>query len=259
VLGRVALFWGAYLAIIFGLGMLKATAPAPTRELVWGALSALAVFEVTRLFLRRERRATESVGIQWQSASLARFGLGALIGFAFYGLHLLVVTLLGGVRFERVAGTGAGMVALAAATYVALSAMEELGYRGYALRSLVPAFGFWPGQLIVALAFAANHVLFGWSWQAALTGVLAGGLVFGMAALASGGLAVPIGLHAAWNAAAWAIGDKGLPGLWQAGVAEGAVDRASRIGTVSYFAVHGLMIVVLLIWYSRKRRVDIIK
>jgi membrane protease YdiL (CAAX protease family) len=82
-----------------------------------------------------------------------------------------------------------------------LACMEELGFRGYPFRTLVLGFGLWPAQGIVAVAFGLCHFAFGWSLQAILLGVIPSALLFGMAAFASRGLALAIGLHTGLNLA----------------------------------------------------------
>lgn len=76
-------------------------------------------------------------------------------------------------------------------------------------------------QWMVALVFAAEHRLGGSTWIHALLGAGVGSLLFGMASLATRGLALPIGLHAAWNFGQWVAGDKEFPGIWRSTVEQG--------------------------------------
>jgi hypothetical protein len=101
------------------------------------------------------------------------------------------------------------------ATYAALAAGEELGFRGYPFHRLRDRFGVVIAQIIVALAFAVYHLLQGWPLVNALIGTTAGSVLFGLATLVSGGLAFPIGVHAAWNIGSWAIGTKAEGGVWR--------------------------------------------
>lgn len=127
--------------------------------------------------------------------------------------------------------------------------MEELAFRGYPLRRLQAAFGLWPAQALVAVAFAISHVAAGWPWLHALLGTGTGSLLFGMAAIASRGLAPPNGLHAAWNFGEWSMGSKGSPGLWKA-VAEDA--RSSGMaGAINYLTVMGLGPLAFWLWHRR--------
>jgi len=96
-----------------------------------------------------------------------------------------------------------------------LAVREELAFHGYPLQRLKSIFGIWGAQLIVAFVFAFEHVLGGSTWQLALLGAGVGSLLFGMAAIATRGLAMPIGLHAAWNIGDWIRGGKGSVGFWK--------------------------------------------
>ena len=74
-----------------------------------------------------------------------------------------------------------------------------------------------------------------------------GSLLFGMATIASRGLAVPIGLHTAWNFGEWTMGLKGSPGLWKP---EGQRSSGAS-GMVSYGVVAGLGILAFWLWHRR--------
>lgn len=254
-LARVLVFWIAYYAVITAFGMLKQMAPPTYRELAWGLASAAVLFPFTRFLLRREGRSPDEVGVRVTSSSPARFALGVVIGLGLYGIYLFAIrTIAGGLTFTRVESTGTSAVVLMACTCLALSAMEELGYRGYALRTLVPSIGVWPAQLLMAAAFALNHLFYGWSWIAVLLGVTTGALLFGMAALASGGLALPIGLHAAWNLGAWAMGEKSANGLWRLSVDPYALDRVAVVGSSCYVVTMLAGTAAFWLWYRRRQR-----
>ncbi len=141
-------------------------------------------------------------------------------------------------------------------TYIALSSREELGFRGYPLLRLKEFFGVWGAQIIVALAFGAEHIAGGWSLPRALLGASVGSLLFGMAAIASRGLALPIGLHAAWNFGDWILGGKGSGGLWNAVIDEGHRESAQLVATIAYLVVMGSATFAFWIWYRRTVRIQ---
>jgi len=93
------------------------------------------------------------------------------------------------------------------------------------------------GQRIVALVFALEHRVGGYSWSNAVFGAFVGSLLFGMASLATRGLALPIGLHAAWNFGQWIIGEKESPGLWKPAIPGGPSASANDVALISYVAV----------------------
>jgi membrane protease YdiL (CAAX protease family) len=140
--------------------------------------------------------------------------------------------------------------------YLALSCREELAFHGYPLRRLDSLFGLYPAQLLIALLFAAEHVLGGYSWANALMGASTGSLMFGMAALATRGLAVPIGLHAAWNFGQWIIGGKEIPGLWIAVIEREFRVSVERASMISYLVVMGMATCCFWLWHRRRTSID---
>lgn len=82
---------------------------------------------------------------------------------------------------------------------IPLAWMGELAFRSYTLLKLNTAYGLWWAQLISAVAFALYHVVYGWSWQVSFLGPFVWAFVFGFAAVASRGIALPTGIHAALN------------------------------------------------------------
>jgi len=76
---------------------------------------------------------------------------------------------------------------------------EELVFRGVGFRYLRAAVGDWPAIVFSALVFGAYHLIGSQNWGAGLVfqflGPAAGGLLFGWAAVRTGGLSLSIGLH----------------------------------------------------------------
>ncbi len=200
LLARVAFFWGGYLAILWLTSLVKAKLPPQWGQLAWGVTSCAMLLPLTALFLRMDHRRADEIELNLNRTSCLRVVLGLLIGFAVFGLqsYLLFASLQA--RFclcgLRKSGDVWDCGFRSCAATLALSAMEEIGFRGYPLRTLVRGFGLWPAQGIVAVAFGLCHMAFGWPLGSILLGVVPSALLFGMAAIASRGLAIPIGLHA---------------------------------------------------------------
>jgi uncharacterized protein len=260
ILGRVALFWTGYIVIIVLTALAaNVTAIVPERwgQLTWGLASGAAILLLTLLFLRREGRSVGAVGLNLETTSVLRLISGVSIGLAIYGLNILLVTVTAGpIRFAPTASADPSALVLVVCTYLGLSSMEELGFRGYPLRSLVPAFGLWPAQVIVAVAFGLSHLPFGWSATAILLGVVPSGLLYGMAAIASRGLAMPIGVHAGWNLASWSIGEKKALGIWTMTVEEQASARIATVAPIIGVAVVVLTAVAFWRWHQSHRNRD---
>jgi membrane protease YdiL (CAAX protease family) len=140
-------------------------------------------------------------------------------------------------------------VLLAFVAYVALAGREELAFRGYPLRRLDDRFGRTIAVVSVAIVFALEHRLGGASWADAFIGTGTGSIVFSVAALVTRGLAVPLGIHAAWNFSQWALGLRGSSGIWSPQGPQNP--NAYLVAMVIYVAVMAGVAVGFLCWERR--------
>jgi hypothetical protein len=253
-LGRVFLF-------IIGCAIILAviTPLAPKRsglmpEVFIGAIASLGAFGLTILFVRWEGLRLNVVGASPDRRSLLRFAIGFLIGAILVALSSTILWSAGHVRWVRVSEIGFSDVIIALVAYLSLSVREELAFHGYPLQRLKSFFGLWGAQLIVAFVFALEHVLGGSTWGLALLGAGVGSLLFGMAAIATRGLALPIGLHAAWNIGDWMRGGKGSVGFWKPVVEDGFKERAAFVGITSYVLVMCLATLAFWWWHRSVER-----
>lgn len=254
-LSRVGLFWAGYLVVLVVSSVPKNMAPARFGQLVWGATSVVALAIVTRAMARWDGHAARDVGLVVERATALRFFIGAVIGVVvFAGPIALVALFTGALRLVPAAGRDAGRVLLSLCTLLALAAMEELGFRGYTLRALVPVLGSWRAQAIVALAFALSHVVFGWPWQTIVLGVLPSALLFGACAITSGGLAMPIGVHMAVNVARWAVGESDGAGFWTVAVDPSAQSSVQAMALLVSVLVTLVAAGAVWAWHARVAR-----
>jgi membrane protease YdiL (CAAX protease family) len=163
-------------------------------------------------------------------------------------LWMFISMATGYLHWERAPENGAVLAAITLIAYLALASREELAFHGYPLRRLERSFGMGGAQLIVALVFALEHMVGGWPWTRALFGAGVGSLLFGMAAIATRGLAVPIGLHAAWNFGQSMMGLYGEPAIWRAVVDKGQEQYIEHVRTISYLAVMGSATLAFWVW-----------
>jgi uncharacterized protein len=257
LLGRVMLF------ILSCAFLLAATSPITQRipglwgNLALGSVASLGAFALTVVFVRWDGISLKSVGAALAHGSWLRLASGFLVGLVLVSIYTLISAIAGHVRWTRAPGNGFATAMMSLLTFLAISCREELAFRGYPLLRLNKSFGVWRAQIIVALVFAAEHMAGGWPLSRALLGAGVGSLMFGMAAIATRGLAVPIGLHTAWNFGDWILGGKGSPGLWRVVVEEGYQQRAQLIGTMGYLTVMTLATFTLWIWYRSKIKLQL--
>jgi uncharacterized protein len=246
---RVTVFWLCYAGIFIGLGLVLGLAPPSGRLLLAGIIVSAASILLTYLFTVNERLSPADVGAAWSRGSLRRFGVGLLFGCAMVGcLVALSRIAFGPVTFVRTAAVGPSSVALMSLTFVALSAGEELGFRGYPFRRLRDRYGVVTAQVVVALAFALYHVFQGWPLMNALVGTTAGSVMFGVATIVSRGLAFPIGVHAAWNLVSWLLGTKNEAGYWHMELSNPA---SPVVGAAVYLTVMAISTLALWCWMRR--------
>ena len=214
-----------------------------------GVVTSVATFGLTLLFVRWERLTLADAGARANAGSVGRLALGFLIGTVIIATWAAASLAAGQIHWVRANAVDLRSLALAPLAYLALACREELAFRGYPLRVMDRRFGLWPAQIFVAVMFALEHKLGGATWIDAFVGPGIGSLVFGMAAIATRGLAVPIGLHAAWNLGHWALGMKGTPGLWM------PVQQNSGIAaTIVYDAV--MLSAASAFWFWRKSEIQ---
>ena len=86
-----------------------------------------------------------------------------------------------------------------------------------------------------------------------ILGAFTGSLLFGMAALAMRGLAVPIGLHTAWNFGQWTLGEKETSGPWRPVVEQGYKQHVDHMGILGYLLVFGSATVAFYLFGTFRR------
>jgi membrane protease YdiL (CAAX protease family) len=249
---RVVLFM-----LLCGIGV-AAAAPLAKRypewqpELLVGSTTTLWALGLTILFVRQEGLGLADVGAAPDRWTLGRLSLGLLVGMALISSWAALLSIAGHVRWTRHVNGDFATAGWAILGFSALACREELAFRGYPLRRLQRTFGLWTAQVLVALAFAAEHRLSGMSWTMSLLGPGVGSFLFGMAAIASDGLTVPIGVHAAWNIGHWSLGLKGAGGLWTAVTPPGQEERSERVAMAAYIFVMALATLAFWLWNRRR-------
>lgn len=247
--GRVLLFWVATM-VMLALSSGRA-GRGQNAAIISGALTVPLTFGLMLLFIRWEGRKASEFGLRLTRESMMRFGAGLLFGLLLIALQTLIIAFAGGVHWVAVSPASLPLVPIVG--FLLLATREELAFRGYPLCVLASEFRPWIAQLGVAAMFIIEHKLGGATWENAILGAGMGSLVFGMAALATKGLALPIGIHASWNIGDWARGGKGDGGLWHTVVEPWSAAYAEKVAMGSYVAVMFGALAALL-WLRRRLR-----
>jgi membrane protease YdiL (CAAX protease family) len=154
---------------------------------------------------RLERREPTEIALAGAPRAV---GVGTLVGLGIVLAAVAVIGLAGGLSLVY---GGEPLFAVAALASAATAAcMEELLVRGVVLRTLEHWLGTWLALAVTAALFGALHLTNpGATWISALTVALTGGLVLGLAYVATRRLWLAVGLHFGVNAAQGAL--LGLP------------------------------------------------
>jgi len=236
---------------------------SPTTMTAAGAIYALAAFALTVALgygafawcvRRLERRAPTEIALAGAPRAV---GLGTLVGIGIVLVAVVVIGLAGGLS---IAPSGEPLFAVAALASAATAAcMEELLVRGVVLRTLEHWVGTWLALAVTAALFGALHLTNpGATWISALTIALTGGLILGLAYVATRRLWLAVGLHFGVNAAQGAL--LGLPvsgggtrGLFVTNVTGSDVLTGGRFGVESSLTV---LVVGLGVSFLLARRVQ---
>jgi membrane protease YdiL (CAAX protease family) len=117
----------------------------------------------TAIFAWYEGRRVDSYGLPIDQALSARAWEGALIGVIMAGAVAVGMYLLGGMQIRGLETTGIALVVSALAwlgANICVGLAEEFLYRSYLLQTLWKSIGFWPGAIVIALGFTADHYFF---------------------------------------------------------------------------------------------------
>jgi CAAX protease family protein len=246
-------FWVAFIAILEIPRLFLGMIPPKWVHLVWGCFVSIVAFALTGVFARVQAIPRAELGVVAHRGSGLRLALGFAIGFVIVLSQIAAVLCFTKMRIAIDSHATVSGALITLLSLLSIATMEELGFRGYPLRRLVGAFGLWGAQIIVAIAFVLyHHFAFGWEWPRAIIGTGLGSLLFGMAAIASGGLGLAIGIHAAAIFALWAFESGDATGIWKMSWAGPApTGWHAQVGNASYIGSFLIATFALWLWHRR--------
>jgi len=250
---RMALFLAGCPIILIISGMVMPKHPGLGSLVELGVVSVLGTIVITLLFVRWEQLRLNDVGGAIDSTSCLRLLGGFILGLLLVGLQTGLTSLAGHIHWVRSPEIAFSQAGVALPAFLFLACREEIAFRGYPLFRLESFFGPYWALFLMAAVFAVEHLAGGYSWANAWFGSAVGALLFGMAALATRGLAIPIGLHAAWNFGQWVLGNSEFPGLCRPVFEPGFQDRVGQTEMISYVTVMTLATFAFWRWYKRRR------
>lgn len=242
ILIRVLLFCICCVIIMIISSSLTNGLPKPYSDILHIIIAIIAIFGITILFSRWEKITLFEIGLVPHRKTINLFVFGFVIGLVMALTQALATVYFTQSKLVLVPSLSLSPILLTFLLYFVGSLREELAFRAYPLRTLAYSIGSWKAQIIIALIFAIEHMAGGYTFVQAFLGSAVGAILFGIAALKTKGIALPVGLHMAWNFGQWCVGFKNEPGIWEYIIGNGSDSYNEIIGYTSYLLVMGLAI-----------------
>lgn len=243
----ILLFYILSLVIFIAVSGITKELPVEYKDLTTiAALSGL-TFILIIIFTKWSKLTPNMVGIIPGKLTLKRFFIGVSIGLMAAIFQLLISLLFFHSHLTlSLNSISTKAIILNILLYFFVALREELAFRSYPLNALNNSLKSTISLLIIVIVFIAEHILAGMSWKMAIIGSGFGGLLFGIAALRTKGLALPIGLHFAWNLGQWITGFKNGTGIYKVVVETGYEQKAENIGLIAFVFVMCISIVLVI-------------
>jgi uncharacterized protein len=201
------------LLVIFSFA--KGFIPNNFERLAHGTIGTLAAFLATVLFLKFDGKRFSDVGLTLQRKTIPRFFIGVVVGIGIMGILVISVIYFTDLGIVTNPKSNFLNFLLVTSPLFLLAFMEELGFRAYPLEIQKDKVGIRLSIIITSVLFALYHIVNGWSIASSFYGPAVWGLIFGLAAIYSKGIAMPTGIHYAANLTDSAFGGKNTTGsLW---------------------------------------------
>ena len=203
---KSVLFCIVFTALLVVFSFAKSFIPNNFERLAHGTIGTLAAFLATVLFLKFDRKRFSDIGLTFQRKTITKFFTGVVVGIGIMGLlatSVIYFTNVGIVANPRSNFLNFFLMTL---PLIPLAFMEELGFRAYPLEILKDKTGIRLSIFITSILFALYHIVNGWTIASSFYGPGVWGLVFGLAAIYSKGIAMPTGIHYAANLTTSAFG-----------------------------------------------------
>jgi membrane protease YdiL (CAAX protease family) len=184
------------------IGIAGGARPLVTMALI-SALASAGMLVVTRALLSADGASLSALGLALDRRRLGELSTGFVVTATLFLAVAAVQSAMVGATWQFTGTRGLAGALFDLPLVLCLVLGEELLFRGAALRSLRAIAGDRWAIGLTAMAFGAYHVLgthywaMGLAFQFLMPAI--GGLLFAWAAVRSGGLALPIGLHLGGN------------------------------------------------------------
>lgn len=202
---KSAFFVLAGLSCFVLVGLIGRSLPAAIKPYAPSAVLIAALgWLLTWVAVRLEGCGLADVGLRLDRRFLRQFAAGMAAGALLVAASAGLVCALAGVTLAPVAAPAFGLQLKLVAMVLGGAWFEELLFRGYAFRRAVRGMGRWRAIVAFSLLFTLAHLPGGAGLDrsmlfVAVAGLVLDGVIQSLIVLRTGSLALPIGLHVAWN------------------------------------------------------------
>jgi membrane protease YdiL (CAAX protease family) len=203
---KAVLFCVVFTAVLIVFSFAKSIITPDHERIAHGIAGTLAALFTTIIFLKFDRKKFSDIGLSFEKNTVVRFFAGVIIGVVLMGLLATSVIYFTHMEIEINTGINIWHFLVATAPILPLAFMEELAFRAYPLQILKDKAGIRTAIFITSILFALYHIVNGWSLASCFLGPGIWGLIFGLSAVYSRGIAMPTGIHYAVNLTTSAFG-----------------------------------------------------
>lgn len=259
-IAKSTLFCAAFTALLVVFSMGKGFVPTEYERLAHGILGTLAALLTTIVFLKVDKKQFSDIGLTVDRKTAIKFFSGFIIGVLLMGLLATGVIYFTSVEIELNDRSNIFYFLLMTAPLLPLAFMEELGFRAYPLQILKDKAGIRLSILITSVLFALYHIANGWSVASSFYGPGVWGLVFGLSAIYSKGIAMPTAIHYAANLVTAAFGAKNTTeSIWVIKQVENPTSNDEGIDWVTIIPSLALLMIAIICIEMYMRRKTIVK
>lgn len=222
-----------------------------------GIVGTLLVLFITHQFSKLNKVSFREIGLNWEPETPKRILVGLLIGLTISIAMVSAIVCFTEVEIKRFQDANIPMACFMLLAFFPLAFMEEVAFRGFIFFKLEKIIGLRFTILITSILFAFYHDLSGATFTSQLLGPGIWGVVYGISAIWSKGLAVPTGIHAGANIVLAALGTKEDNfAIWMfdypSEVTEMAQSHTEMVGLIIQLALL-LFGIIMTEWYLRKK------
>ena len=244
---KATLFCVVFIVLLVVFSFAKSFLPNSFERLAHGIVGTLAAFITTILFLKFDRRRFSDIGLVFKQNTVVKFFAGVLIGVLIMGLLALSVIYVSVARIDLNPKSNALQFLLVTLPLFPLAFLEELAFRAYPLEILKNKLGIRISIVITSILFALYHIPNGWTVASSFLGPAIWGLIFGLAAVYSKGIAMPTGIHYAANLTTAALGSANNTfSIWTVEVTEKAATKYQGVDWITILPALALLVFALL-------------